>query len=138
MITARHLATLILQSKACLYSQWFPGGKNSVADSLSRDFHLNDSNLSKFLLSSIPNQVPFELRIKRLPNKISCWLTSMLQNLPEKEQWSKEPQRSSLWLGRDIKPISNQSAHATTITSTSFPRIRSIKSWGFLQRNPRR
>ena len=130
MITARHLATLILKSKACLYSQWFPGGENSVADSLSRDFHLNDSNLSKFLLSSVPNQVPFGLRIKRLPNEISCWLTSMLQNLPEKEQWSKEPQRSSLWLGRDIEPISNQSAYATTITSTSFPRIRSIKSWG--------
>jgi hypothetical protein len=59
MITARHLATLILDSKTCLYSQWFPGGENSVADSLSRDFNLNDSDLSHLILPSIPFQAPF-------------------------------------------------------------------------------
>lgn len=39
MVTARQLATNIINSKSCLYSQWFPG-RNSIADSLSRDFHL--------------------------------------------------------------------------------------------------
>ena len=91
MITARHLASLILNSKSCLYSQWFKGGENQVADSLSRDFHLSDSVLSEFLVSSIPHQVPFGLNIKPLPKEISSWLTSLLQNLPEKEQRLKEP-----------------------------------------------
>jgi hypothetical protein len=45
------------------------GGENSVADSLLRDFHLNDYNLSKFLISSLPNQVPFGLKIKPCPVK---------------------------------------------------------------------
>jgi len=117
MITARHLASLILNSKSCLYSQWFKGGENQVADSLSRDFHLSDSVLSEFLVSSIPHQVPFGLNIKPLPKEISSWLTSLLQNLPEKEQWwSKEPMQSSLWLGSITNPTSFLSELATTGT----------------------
>jgi hypothetical protein len=27
MVTTRQLATLILDSQSCLYSQWFPGGE---------------------------------------------------------------------------------------------------------------
>jgi hypothetical protein len=130
MITARHLASLILQSKSCLYSQWFPGRENSVADSLSRDFHLNDSILSKFILSSVPNQVPFGLKINPLPRKISCWLTSMLRNLPEKEQWSKEPTQSSLWHGRDTNPTFSRSESATIGTSINSQGKRNIRSWG--------
>jgi len=30
MITARHLASLILNSKSCLYSQWFKGGRTKL------------------------------------------------------------------------------------------------------------
>ena len=41
LITARHLANLILHAKACLYSQWFVGDENDVSDSLSRDIHLS-------------------------------------------------------------------------------------------------
>jgi len=130
MTTARHLASFILQSKSCLYSQWFPGRENSVADSLSRDFHLNDSILSKFILSSVPNQVPFGLEIKPLPSEISCWLTSMLQNLPEKEQWSKEPTQSSLWHGRDTNPTFSRSESATIGTSINSQGKRNIRSWG--------
>jgi hypothetical protein len=36
--TAQKLADLILGSESCLYSQWFPGSHNAIADSLSRDF----------------------------------------------------------------------------------------------------
>jgi len=40
LATARKLADLVLNSESCLYSQWFSGSENSIADSLSRDFHL--------------------------------------------------------------------------------------------------
>jgi hypothetical protein len=37
LTTAQQLADLVLSSEANLYSQWFPGESNTIADSLSRD-----------------------------------------------------------------------------------------------------
>ena len=37
--TAKKLATLLIDSQSCIYSQWFLGELNNVSDSLSRDFH---------------------------------------------------------------------------------------------------
>jgi hypothetical protein len=54
MTTARHLAYLILQSKSCLYSQWFAGDENLVFDSLSRDFYLSNEELTFLITSSTP------------------------------------------------------------------------------------
>jgi hypothetical protein len=103
-------------------------GENLIAVSLSRDFHLNDSELISFLLSCIPNQALFGLKMKQLPKEISSWLTSMLQNLPEREQWSKEPQQSSLWLGRGTRPTCNRSESIETGTWTTFQETRGLKS----------
>jgi hypothetical protein len=55
---AHHLASLIICTKSCIYSQWLSGGLNSISDSLSRDFHINDSPLSDLLCSSFPDQAP--------------------------------------------------------------------------------
>ncbi len=103
LTTARQLAKLVIDSQSCLYSQWFAGVDNTVSDTLSRDFHLTDSSLIYLIHSKIPHQVPFGLKIFWLPQEITSWLTCMLRNLPSKEQWSKEPTRSSLSLGSDIK-----------------------------------
>ncbi len=46
LIIARKLATLIMESSTCLYSQWFPGYSNNVADALSRDQHSSNHELS--------------------------------------------------------------------------------------------
>jgi len=40
------------------YSQWFPGKKNNVADSLSRDFDLDETEISKYLHLHFPSQLP--------------------------------------------------------------------------------
>jgi hypothetical protein len=45
LATAQKLADLILDTESCFYSQWFPRSANSIADSLSRDFHINDTHL---------------------------------------------------------------------------------------------
>jgi hypothetical protein len=45
LATARRLANLIMSTESSLYSQWFPGSQNVIADSLSRDFHIEDAHL---------------------------------------------------------------------------------------------
>ena len=50
--TARYLANLLLQAEATLYPEHIPGVHNEIADSLSRDFHLNDSQLLHLLYHS--------------------------------------------------------------------------------------
>jgi hypothetical protein len=128
LTTARKLAQLIIDSRSCLYSQWFAGAENEVSDALSRDFHLTESSLTSLIQSKIPNQVPIGLKISPLPNEIASWLTCMLQNLPFKEQWSKEPTRSKLALGTDTNPTSFPSEYQMTGTSTPSILDRNIAS----------
>jgi hypothetical protein len=59
LTTARQLATLVINAKSCICSQWFAGELNVVSDCLSRDFHLNDLELTNLIKSCVPNQIPF-------------------------------------------------------------------------------
>jgi hypothetical protein len=128
LTTARQLAKLVMNSRSCLYSQWFAGGENVVSDALSRDFHLSDSSLTHLIISNISYQVPFGLKICQLPQEIISWLTCLLRNLPFKEQWSKEPTQSKLSRGHDIKPTFPQSdCH---MTGSSIP-SHTIKNIGY-------
>jgi hypothetical protein len=68
------------------YSQWFPGKKNNIADSLSRDFDLDDAELSKYLHLHYPSQLPPHFQVVRIPSEIELWLISLLLRLPVKEQ----------------------------------------------------
>ena len=52
--TARHIAITMMRNELKLYSQWFPGEKNEVADSLSRDFHIPHAKLTTLLKSTAP------------------------------------------------------------------------------------
>ena len=84
---ARKFASLILDANACLYKQWFAGSCNSVADSLSRDcYYLNYNTHKKFLKTACFNQLPQNFQIKQLPKEISCFITSILVQLPVKKQ----------------------------------------------------
>jgi hypothetical protein len=128
LTTARQLGQLLIDSQSCLYSQWFPGDENDIADSLSRDFNIPTQNLTKLLVSSVLNQVPFGLEILPIPTEISLWLICMLRNQPQKEQWSKAPQRSKLSLGNDISntlfPLELQQI-TTSTDSTNHKNIES-------------
>lgn len=99
--TAQQLASLVLSSETSLYSQWFPGEQNTIADSLSRDFRINDTNLSSLLISHFLDQVPYGLDILPVPPNIVSWLTCLLLSQPQKEPWLKEPMRSKFALGLD-------------------------------------
>ena len=53
--TARYLARMLFKHEASLYSEHIPGVHNHTADSLSRDFHLSDSELISLIHSSAPH-----------------------------------------------------------------------------------
>ncbi len=78
------------------YSQWFLGRENVVANSLSLDNNLSDTDLTSLLCSLTILQVPQNIQIVLLPNKISYWLTSTLQQLPVKEQLREEHKQTKL------------------------------------------
>ena len=96
----RHLATITLNADITLYKQWLKGSDNQVADSLSRDaYYLNAHTHKDFLQHVIPQQLPPNFGIKPIPREISCFITSILQQLPETQQQSSIPKPSELALG---------------------------------------
>ena len=105
MKVARKLAQVILGADCCLYSQWFEGLENVLADSLSRDFHLSDIKLTSLLTFSVPLQLPPSFEIKMLPKEISLWLTLLLCNQPEPLPTQSKPLQSKLALGRGTMSI---------------------------------
>ena len=85
----RHLATITLNADITSYKQWLKGSDNQVADSLSRyAYYLNANTHTKNLQHVIPQQLPPNFRIKPIPREISCFITSILQQLPETQQQS--------------------------------------------------
>ena len=114
---SRHLAFILLVAQVVLYSQWFAGDDNGTADVLSRDFHLPDEVLTAMLLSDLPSQVPPNFGICPLPPEILSWLICLLRSQPLTGASSKEPTRSSTWLGRGGHDGSNRSSSLKTSTS---------------------
>ncbi len=49
---ARQFADFCITNDIIHYTQWFPGKKNSVADVLSRDFALNDKEVTKLICNN--------------------------------------------------------------------------------------
>ena len=97
---SRHLANLTLNADICLYKQWLKGADNQVADSLSRDaYYMNTNTHKNFLNLVIPQQLPPNFKIKPIPNEVSCFITSILQQLPVTQQQSSIQKPSDLARG---------------------------------------
>jgi hypothetical protein len=116
---ARKHASLYIEAGIMEYTQWFEGKANNVADSLSRDFHLNDDDLTSLLRSLYPEQLPLHFEIVPLPKEISSWLTSLLQKLPVKEQLREVHTKAKHDLGGGTSNTSTQSDSQVTLSSTS-------------------
>lgn len=82
-----------------LYSQWFAGALNEVADSLSCDHHLPDSDLLILLHSQIPAQIPEGFRICPLPPSIVSKIMTCLCNLLPAMQSPTAPVQSKITTG---------------------------------------
>jgi hypothetical protein len=117
MALASLLGHDLLDRGYCLYSQHWPGTDNVVCDSLSRDFHLSDNELTAFLHFACPEQLPPNFHICRLPDSLSSKISSLLQTSCETRQSRKVPTRSTLWLGKGGIFSANNSASPTMSTS---------------------
>ena len=74
---ARWLALKSIDNNATLYSQHIKGSHNFIADSLSRDHHIDESVLTSAFLSLLPDQTPSNFRISTLPAEIISWIESL-------------------------------------------------------------
>jgi hypothetical protein len=115
---AHHHATLFLEAGIKEYSQWFPGQKNNVANALLCDFNCSDDKLTKIIHKSCPSQLPQRFQIVPLPNKISSWLTSLLQRLSVKQQLWEAHTRTMLGCGTNSPSTLEPSASAKTYSLT--------------------
>ena len=110
--TARSHALRMLKYDIKEYSQWFRGKHNIIADSLSRDFHLSDNELTSLFHSIFPNQIPLNFNIVPLPPKIVSWLCTWLQQMPETKRLQEEHQPSRLEHG----PVGYNSSNPSICT----------------------
>eukprot|EP00978_Attheya_sp_CCMP212_P032524 scaffold127488_cov44-Attheya_sp.AAC.2 len=88
---AQQLATITLRGKFCLYSHWFPGCENDVADSCSRDFDIPDQNNLTHLRTQFPEQLPDDLVPKAVPPQIDSWLCHAVQRVLAKTPSQGQP-----------------------------------------------
>jgi hypothetical protein len=105
-------------------------------------FSVTDTELTQLILTFVPNQVPFGLKICQLQNKIISWLTCLLWNPPQKKRRNQQPIPNKLSLGKDSSNISNQlpstMIHSLTNSLDTDPRLdKDGKSSLFLHRQPR-
>ena len=125
----RHLASLTLGANIVLYKQWLRGHDNLVADSLSSDnYYMNANTHTKILQKSIPQQLPQNFHIRPIPREISCYITSMLQQLPEDQPQTSRPKPSELAYGI-IGILTSIVSESVTCTSTDSQSTKGIRSY---------
>ena len=118
---ARKLANILIDHSCIVFPQHIQGDHNSVADTLSRNFDLSPPDLTSFILSNFPSQVPANFRIVPLPNEISSWIFSTVT----RKQESMTPRQQG-HTTRTIAPgtagpsSSTKSVSTATPTSTTF------------------
>ncbi len=114
---ARKFATLMIEFGIKLYSQWFRGPVNEVADALSRDNDRSDEELTHVIKTFCSSQVPSHFKILQLPSKIISWLTVLLLKLPVNERYNEPHTISKIRRGDDGRSTWNQSESRTTYSS---------------------
>jgi hypothetical protein len=110
------------------YSQWFPGKKNNVANSLSWDFDLDETEISKYLHLHYPSQLPPHFQVVPLPNELESWLISLLLQLPMKEQLREPHTKTRPEPNGDGMSTSSQSVSSMTSTWTHSPDVNETSS----------
>ena len=99
------------------YSQWFPGKENSVADSLSRDFHLDDDALGSLLRTNFAHQLPQSFRLVRLTAAMISNVGNLLCLLPKTQQLPLAPVPSAVAAGCGTPGSSIRSVTTTILSS---------------------
>ncbi len=103
------------------YSQWFVGKQNNVMDALSWEWQRTNKKLTSILCYLFPSQMPDHFKILPIPSKISCWLISLLQQLPVSKRLREEHTTAKLKHGKDGQHT------ASTLDAQTFSWINSRK-----------
>jgi hypothetical protein len=130
---ARKLANIILDNNLKLYSQWFAGSKNEVADFLSREGKLlTDEQLMNTLFSKFNQQIPKNCSISVLKPKIISFFSAMLQKLPKHQQQHHSIKDLAAHHGESGKTSLNQSNSTMTNSWKSLNNMKESNSLPFL------
>ncbi len=116
----RHLASILTEAKCCIYSQHFRGINNNMADVLSHEHHLTDTDLIKSIHTHFPHQAPKSLAILPLPPNVSSWVTCLLQSFSKQRAIQKVCKRKRSEYGKDGDLTSRVLSLTLTHFSKSF------------------
>ena len=119
---ARNFASTMLDHEAILFSQHIAGAQNIVADSLSRDFHIDANSLSALILRNF--QVHPSFALSPLPDEIVSWMTCLMQNTSRQQELKLEHTPSATWRG--IVGSSISPPLTSSVTHSSMPSNPSI------------
>jgi hypothetical protein len=118
---ARHVTIRLAELRVTQFSQWLPGIDNVVADALSREHTMSDSDLTNFIIHSYPTQTPPGFRIKALPPSVSCWALYWLRHNNATKELPPEPLARETHGGADgLTSFTNVNC-TRTYTSVSSP-----------------
>lgn len=108
------LAWFCMDSNVSFFAQHIKGVYNTIADALSRDFHLNTEFLTSIICSHLPSQHQSTFKIIPHPKKITSWLYSLKCGLTTKKAFAKKPRKSSLHI------LKNGETTSRTLESEMF------------------
>ena len=96
---ARNFADFCLTHEIDHYTQWFPGRENKVADMLSRDFTLDDEQITKLIRLHCSPLVPQAFRIIPLQPALISQIGGWLRLLPRTQLLPTQPAPSAIAAG---------------------------------------
>ena len=120
---ARSLARLLMGVSARLFSQWFPGDLNNIADCLSRDHHMTDSNLESHMHLHFPTQITPTFTICQLPPDALSAVICEMRKLPQSVASRRAIHRSKMPTGETTSSISMPSNSTTTSSWKASPHM---------------
>jgi hypothetical protein len=130
---ARQLASLIIENELRLFSQWFPGEHNCVADILSRNPYEKHEILTETLRSQFSKQVPQDFRISVIPTEIESFIYNLLSQLTKPHQQLQSTNNLNQQCGENGHHSSIQSeSEMTTFLNHSHLEDTEPKSLAFL------
>ena len=119
---ARFFANLLLSHNSSLYSQHIKGDCNVIADSLSRDFHLNDSTLISKLRYVYNSQMPTHFAIYPIGEEITSWIESLALKSTATKELREVHETSKLDTLTDGKDFYQN-------VPSKIPSLRNIDQW---------
>ena len=127
-LVSRDLAWFCMDNNVSFFAQHIKGIKNTIADSLSRDFHLSDIALTQIIHSHLPFQHRSTFKIINHPKKINSWLSSLKCGPPTKPVSVTKATKSNLHILKSGEATSQTLASETFGSNLLAQSIRTLSS----------